>query len=211
MSLLDITNHTHLYDVPTATLWRMGVSDFGLSKFKASPLGKKIAPVITDPNVRTEMQVLAKYGFAPVLALDARLAHLKPEVGIREINSQIGRWVYEEIGEGIYEVAGRTKLDGQVFSTGATFRPLPKEAFRIERLEPREVGPEYPVKGPKGYTLVSPDLSKEERTRDGNAVHVGSLADAVPYLDKGFHIRMGRKGVRPSLIAKKSLKITRLS
>lgn len=186
------------------------MSDFGLSGFKASSLGKTIEPIITHPEVRTEMKVLAKYGFAPVIALDERLAHLKPEVGVREVNSQIGRWVYEEIGEDIYEVAGRTKLDGKVFSTGATFKPLPEEAYRIERLEPRAGGPEYPVKGPKGYVLVSPDLPKEERTRDGNAQHVATLAEAVPWLDKGFHIRMGRKGVRSSLIAKKSLKITKL-
>lgn len=186
------------------------MSDFGLAAFKASPLGKKIEPVITHPEVRTEMKVLAKYGFAPVIALDERLAHLRPEVGVREVNSQIGRWVYEEIGEDVYEVAGRTKLKGQVFSTGATFRSLPEEAYRIERREPRPGGPEYPVKGPRGYVLVSPDLPKEERTRDGNAIHVETLAEAVPFLDEGYHIRMGRKGVRPSLIAKKSLKITKL-
>lgn len=185
------------------------MSDFGLSSFKASPLGKKIEPIINHPETVTDMRVLAKYGHAPVQALDARLAHLKPEVGERAENSQIGRWVYEQIGESIYEVAGRVKLGGEVFHTGATFKLKPKEAIRIERVTPREGGPEYPVKTTKGYELVKPGLSPSERTKSDNATYVATLEEALPYLDDGYHIRMGRKGVRPSFIAKASLKITK--
>jgi hypothetical protein len=185
------------------------MSDFGLATFKASPLGKKIEPIISDPEAVVEMRVLAKYGHAPVQALDARLAHLKPEVGVRAVNSQLGRWAYEKIGESIYEVAGRVKLDGEVFHTGATFKPKVKESIRIERLKPRSGGPEYPVKTAKGYELVKPGLSPGERTQSENATHVATLEEAVKLLDDGYHIRMGRKGVRSSFIAKKSLKITK--
>lgn len=184
------------------------MSDFGLSSFKASPLGKKIEPIINHPETVTDMVVLAKYGHAPVQALDARLAHLRPEVGERAENSQIGRWVYEQIGESVYEVAGRVKLDGEVFHTGATFKRKPKEAIRIERRMPREGGPEYPVKTAKGYELVKPGLSPSERTKSDNAIHVATLQEAVAFLKDGYHIRMGRKGLRPSFIAKNSLKIT---
>lgn len=185
------------------------MSDFGLSSFKASPLGKKIEPIINDPEAVTDMRVLAKYGHAPVQALDARLAHLKPEVGVRAVNSQIGRWTYEKIGESIYEVAGRVKLGGEVFHTGATFKLKPKESIRIERLTPREGGPEYPVKTAKGYELVEPGLSPSERTKSEKATYVATLEEAVARINEGYHIRMGRKGVRSSFIAKGSLKITK--
>lgn len=186
------------------------MSDFGLSSFKASPLGLLIQPIIEHPETVNEMNVLTKYGLPPVLALDERLAHLKPQVGVREVNSQIGRWVYEIIGEATYEVAGRSKINGKVFETGATFKLRPKEAYRIERLKPRPGGAEYPVKGPRGYELVAPGLKPDQRTKGGNAEFVDSLVEAMPLLERGYHIRMGRKGVRSSLIAKESLKITKL-
>lgn len=185
------------------------MSDFGLASFKASPLGLLIQAIIELPETITEMKVLAKYGFPPVLALDERLAHLRPDVGVREVNSQIGRWAYELIGEAVYEVAGRSKIGGLVFETGATFKPRPKEAYRIERLTPRPGGTEYPVKGPRGYELVAPGLKADQRTKSANAEFVATLAEAIPYLDRGYHIRMGRKGVRASLIGKDSLKITK--
>lgn len=185
------------------------MSDFGLSAFKNSPLGKKIEPIINHPDSQTDMRVLAKYGHAPVQALDVRLAHLKPEVGVRAVNSQIGRWVYEQIGESQYEVAGRVKLNGEVFHTGATFKPKRKESIRIERLSPRPGGPEYPVKTARGYELVEPGLPPSERTKSENATFVPTLEDALPLIDKGYDIRMGRKGVRSSFIAKRSLKITK--
>ena len=186
------------------------MSDFGLSIFKTSPLGLTLEPIIEHPEAVNDMRVLAKYGYPPVLALDDRLAHLKPKVGIREVNSQIGRWVYEIIGETIYEVAGRSKINGKVFETGATFRLRPKEAYRIERLKPRPGGDEHPVKGRHGYELVAPGLKPDQRTKIENAKFVDTLAEAIPYLEDGYHIRMGRKGVRPSLIGKDSLKITKL-
>ncbi len=186
------------------------MSDFGLSAFKDSPLGRRIAPIINHPESITDMRVLAKYGHAPVQALDARLAHLKPEVGVRAVNSQVGRWVYEQIGESLYEVAGRVKLDGEVFLTGATFKLKPRESIRIERLTPRPGGGELPVKTAKGYELVKPGLNPSERTKSENATYVPTLAEAIPLLDKGFSIRMGRKGVRPSFIAKGSLKIAKV-
>lgn len=184
------------------------MSDFGLATFKASPIGRKIEPIITNPEVVIEMRVLAKYGYAPVLALDARLVHLKPEVGIRDVNSQIGRWAFELIGETLFEVAGRAKLNGQVFETGATFRFRPKEAFVIVRKDSRPGGLEYPVRSSRGYELVEPGLTKDERTQGDNATFVSTLAEAVDLLDKGYHIRMGRKGVRSSFIAPKSLTVS---
>jgi len=186
------------------------MSNFGLSAFKASPLGKTIHPIVEDPEAINEMRVLAKYGYPPVLALDERLAPLKPQVGIRDVNSQIGRWVFEIIGEAIYEVAGRSKINGKVFATGATFKLRPKEAYRIERIKPRPGGAEYPVRGARGYELVPPGLRSDQRTKTANAEFVDSLADAIPFLNRGYHIRMGRKGVRPSLIGKESLRITKL-
>lgn len=186
------------------------MSDFGLSAFQKSPLGKKIEPIINEPDAITEMHVLAKYGHAPVQALDARLVHLKPEVGERAVNSQIGRWVYEQIGESLYEVAGRIKLGGEVFQTGATFKLKPKELLCVERSTPRPGGRELPVKTAKGYELVKSGLTPRERTKSENATYVPTLEEAVGLIDEGYSIRMGRKGLRPSFIAKGSLKITRV-
>lgn len=185
------------------------MSDFGLSSFKASPLGKKIESIINHPETVTDMRVLAKYGHAPVQALDARLAHLKPEVGERAENSQIGRWVYEQIGESIYEVAGRVKLGGVVFHTGATFKLKPKETIRIERVDPRSGDPEYPVKTAKGYELVAPDVPTSLRNKSASVTHVATLEEAALRIKDGYSIRMGRKGLRSSLIAPHKLKVTK--
>jgi hypothetical protein len=179
------------------------VSDFGLSEFKKGPLGTMIAPIITAKVV--EMRSLAVAGEAPVKALDQALAHLVPH-GLRtqENNIHVGRWVYELIGEDEFETAGREFFDGLTFESGATFR-LSGEPT-IKRKEPRGGIDESPIRTKSGfYQLVRPGLPPELRTKSDYAVHVKRLSEAVPLIEAGYHIRMGRRGVRPSLIAKDSL------
>jgi len=182
-------------------------SDFGLTAFKTSQLGKKIEPIITAPLKVEVMMQLALHGLPPVRALDDDLAHLVGEgVRTQEVNKHIGRWVYELIGMDAFETHGRVEFGGKVFESGATFRPSDKEPV-IKRTYPRPGGDEFPVKSKYGYQLVSPDLEGTLRTRIDYAVHTQRLSEALKLIRNGYHIRMGRKGVRPSLIAQDSLTI----
>lgn len=81
-------------------------------------------------------------------------------------------------------------------------------AIKIERLHPRPGGQEEPVLTAKGYELAAPGLGKNRNKAD-NATYVRSLDDAAGLIAKGYSIRMGRRGLRPSLISPKSLRITR--
>lgn len=182
-------------------------SDFGLSAFKTSPLGQKIDPIITAPSKIEVMKQLALHGLPPVHALDDDLAHLVGEgVRAQEVNKHLGRWVYELIGMDTFETHGRVEIGGKAFESGATFRPRDKEPT-IKRKHPRPGGDEFPIKSKYGYQLVSPDLEANLRTKVEYAVHTQRLSEALKLIRKGYNIRMGRKGVRPSLIAEESLTI----
>ncbi len=181
------------------------MSDFGLSSFKQTPLGQKIAPILAFK--RREMRELALRGEAPVKALDEALAHLVPEgLHTQEANKHVGRWVYEEIGMDEFQTVGREIFNGVTFESGATFRPSNEPV--IKRLHPRGGIDEFPVRTKAGmYQLVRPGLPSDLRTNPDYNVYVRRLSEAVPLIRKGYDIRMGRRGVRPSFITEASMDI----
>jgi hypothetical protein len=181
------------------------MSDFGLAAFKASELGQAIAPIIFAN--RDVMRTYALRGEAPVKALDDALAHLvSAGLHTQENNKHVGRWVYEVIGEAEFETAGRELFNGATFESGAVFRQRNEPIIR--RKAPRGGIDERPVPTKLGfYQLVRPGLPSDLRTQSDYAVYVRRLSEAVPLIEMGYHIRMGRRGVRPSLIAKESLVI----
>jgi hypothetical protein len=179
------------------------VSDFGLAKFKVTPLGQQIAPIMAAK--RAEMRALAFRGEPPVKALDESLEHLVCRgLHTQENNKHVGLWAYETIGMDEFETTGREIFNGGTFKSGATFRLRNEPTIR--RRAPRGGVDEFPVKDKGGfYQLARPGLTPELRTHSDYAVYVRRLSEALPLIDNGYHIRMGRRGVRPSLIAKDSL------
>lgn len=79
---------------------------------------------------------------------------------------------------------------------------------KIERTKPRPGGDEAPVVTPRGYELAKPFLGAK-RNHISSATFVRTLEEAADLVDKGYSIRMGRPGLRPSLISSKSLRVTR--
>lgn len=181
------------------------VGDFGYAKFKETPRGKKLLDIVSGHTA--EIAILAKHGVPPVKAIDQALAAFeKVEGPLTDSEKQfVGRMVFEELGVDAWEVSGRQEFEGAVFVSGSTFRLRDTRLVTIRRKDPRPGGEEYPIRSAGGYQLVRGGLKPEERTLVDNAVFVRKLEEAIPLLDAGYHIRMGRKGVRPSLIAKESL------
>ena len=179
--------------------------DFGLTAFEVGPKGRRIAGIILSKAV--EIEILSKHGVAPVKAVDDEIAVLEAEMGtLTDTEKQhVGRMIFKHLGTDKWEVSGRQEFDGAVFTSGSTFKRRTSKPISIRRAEPRSGGEEYPIKSGAGYQLVRPGLPPEARTRAENAVFVRKLEEAIPLLDAGYHIRMGRKGVRPSLIGKGSL------
>ncbi len=81
--------------------------------------------------------------------------------------------------------------------------------IRIIRKRPRPGGDEEPVFTPRGYELADPNLGSGWHKVE-NATFTKSIAKAADLIeDRNFAIRMGRKGKRPSLICRDSLRIIR--
>jgi len=80
--------------------------------------------------------------------------------------------------------------------------------IRIERLKPRPGAPEEPVRTKRGYLLVDRRVKGRKNLAE-NVTYVLSLEEAANLVEQGYHIRMGGKGKRPSLISRGSLVITR--
>ena len=179
--------------------------DFGYAKFKETPRGQECFRIIEAH--KSEMEVLAKHGVSPVRAIDMAMSVFEQEKGKQSFaeRQHCGRMVFEVLGTTEYEVSGRDDFKGVAFSSGATYVRRSAKPITIRRKSPRPGGDEYPIRSTGGYQLVPPGLTPEERTLAANAVMVRKLEAAIPLLDMGFHIRMGRKGVRPSLIGKDSL------
>jgi hypothetical protein len=176
--------------------------DFGLKAFEESPKGDRIAQIIDRHAL--EIEILAKHGVAPVKAVDGPIwAAFGPLAN--DEKQHVGRMIFKKLGMDKWEVSGRSEFPGAVFTSGSTFRRRTTKPVVIRRKCPRPGGDEHPIKSPTGYQLVRPGLTPDERTRAENAVSVQRLEEALPLLDLGYHIRMGRKGLRPSLIAKDSL------
>jgi len=154
-----------------------------------------------------EIEILAKHGVAPVRAVDEAFAEFERTWDkLSDSEKQfVGRMVYDRLGTSTWEVSGRQEFEGSVFVWGSTFKRRPTRLVSIRRKNPRPGGEEYPIRSAGGYQLVRAGLPPEERTIVDNAVFVRKLEEAIPLLDAGYHIRMGRKGVRASLIGKDSL------
>ena len=81
--------------------------------------------------------------------------------------------------------------------------------IRIERVSSRNGAVEEPKLTTKGYQLADPAHGKHKHYAE-HATYVKTLDEAAALIGKGFSIWMGAKGKRASLIAPKSLCITRL-
>lgn len=80
--------------------------------------------------------------------------------------------------------------------------------IKIERIRPRPGRQEEPIRTDRGYELARPGLG-ERRNQIGSATFVKTLEEAADLIAKGYSIRMGRTGLRPSLISAKSVRVTR--
>lgn len=83
-----------------------------------------------------------------------------------------------------------------------------RRCVAIERTAPRPGGVEVPTLSRRGYELASPRHGVEKH-RAEHAVFVRTLDEAAASIvDEGHSIRMGRPGLRPSLIAPGRLPVT---
>jgi hypothetical protein len=81
--------------------------------------------------------------------------------------------------------------------------------IKIIRKRPRPGGEEEPVLTPRGYELADPSLGAGWHKVE-NATFTKSIARAADLIEhSNFAIRMWRKGKRPSLIRRNSLRIIR--
>ena len=82
-------------------------------------------------------------------------------------------------------------------------------AVKILRMRPRPGGDEEPCWDERGYQLGDPRRGAEWH-HVKNAIFVKTLEKAADLTEqKKFAIRMGRKGLRPSLVQPSSLRIIR--
>lgn len=79
---------------------------------------------------------------------------------------------------------------------------------RIVRTKPRNGVQEEPILSERGYELVDRRIP-ERRHYVENSTFVRSIDEAAYLVDQGYAIRMGGKGLRPSLIAPSSLRVVR--
>lgn len=78
----------------------------------------------------------------------------------------------------------------------------------IQRLRPRRGLDEQPVETDRGYELVDRRIP-ERRHHVENSTFVRSIEEAAYLVEQGYTIRMGAPGLRASLVAPASLRITR--
>ncbi len=82
-------------------------------------------------------------------------------------------------------------------------------SVKITRIKPRPGGNEEPWKYERGYQLADPRLGAKWHLAE-NAIFTRSIENAADLIARrGFAIRMGRKGLRPSLIHPSGLDIVR--
>ena len=78
--------------------------------------------------------------------------------------------------------------------------------IKIERTKSRPGGHEEPVRTPHGYELADP---RHRRTKHHarHATFVATIREAAALVARGYALRMGRVGLRASLISARSLRI----
>jgi hypothetical protein len=80
---------------------------------------------------------------------------------------------------------------------------------KITRIKPRPGGKEEPWEYERGYQLADPRLGANWHFAE-NAIFTRSIEKAADLIEhRGFAIRMGRRGLRPSLIRPSGLHILR--
>jgi hypothetical protein len=99
-------------------------SDFGLSTFKQSSLGLKVAPVLTDPENIRDMIALCRHDIAAVRAVGKQLLAVGMKPRDDEAKKNVGRWVREIMATRGWQPVRSGKIPrGNLFSTGAIYRP----------------------------------------------------------------------------------------
>jgi hypothetical protein len=83
-----------------------------------------------------------------------------------------------------------------------------RQMVKIERVTPRMGGVETPWLGERGYQLADPALPAAARKLVKYATFAETLEEVARLVAKGYALRMGAPGKRPSLISPKSLRIT---
>ena len=78
----------------------------------------------------------------------------------------------------------------------------------IARTDPRPGGTEAPQLTRRGHELASPHHGAEKHHAK-HAVFVRTLDEAAALIAEGYSLRMGRPGVRSSLISPEKLRISR--
>jgi hypothetical protein len=78
--------------------------------------------------------------------------------------------------------------------------------LRITRLNPTTDRMEVPVRQGGRFVLGDP-AHGEHKHHARHAVHVAALEEVLTLLERGYSLRMGGAGKRPSLLSRKSLTI----
>ena len=99
-------------------------SDFGLSSFKQSAMGRRIAPIIEDRRNVRDMEALTRCDLPAVRVIGKQLLAAGVLPRNEEAKKHIGRWVRELMHQRGWEPLRKGKLPrGNLFSTGAIYRP----------------------------------------------------------------------------------------
>ena len=82
------------------------------------------------------------------------------------------------------------------------------QSYRISRLNPKSGLVEQPYRDKEGQFILADPNGRAQRHHARYAVRVGTTAEAVTYLEKGFPIRMTDGQSAPSLVSAHSVTIT---
>jgi hypothetical protein len=99
-------------------------ADFGLEAFKRSAMGRRVGPVLMDPENVRDMMALCRHDIAAVRAVGKQLLALGLRPKDETEKKHIGRWVRHILGTAGWEPVRSGKLPrGNLFSTGAIYKP----------------------------------------------------------------------------------------
>jgi hypothetical protein len=99
-------------------------SDFGLTEFRASKMGRKVGAVLTDPENVRDMIALCRNDIAAVRGVGRQLLKLGLRPADEQAKKLIGRWVKEIMATKGWEPMRSGKIPrGHLFSTGTIYRP----------------------------------------------------------------------------------------
>jgi hypothetical protein len=74
-------------------------NSFGIDTFKSSPLGRRVAAIVENPEYVRDMVTFCRNEFPAVQAIGKALIPLGPEVVENQAKKTIGRWVKEILSE----------------------------------------------------------------------------------------------------------------